>query len=101
MAQAPAQIALLLLGAVAFDRLGLSSAILPPVVGVFSAPLARAVETDLPIHGIGGQVPLTSLRAALLLAGLGRAGSLRGVKSGGGELLLAEAANALIHPVNL
>jgi hypothetical protein len=66
--QTAALIPLLLPGAIALDRLRMCGTISLPIGGMSAAPLAGAVPADLAILGIGQQLVLAVLAAALLLA---------------------------------
>ena len=55
---------------------------LPPVVRVLRAPLLRALQTPLPIHGIGGDLPPVVIVTAPSLTGRVTTSSLRRLKLG-------------------
>jgi hypothetical protein len=55
---------------------------LRPVAGVLRAPLLRALLADLPIHGIGCNLPPVVFAAAPALAGRIAAGGLSRLKLG-------------------
>ena len=59
---------LLLALAVPFHRLGMRLAVAFPIIGMLLAPLMAAVQADLPVEGIGGDLLAVVIPPAALLA---------------------------------
>jgi len=70
---------------------------LPPVVRVLRAPLLRALQTPLPIHRIGGDLPPVVITAAPPLADRMTACGLSRLELGWLKRTLAIAADPFSH----
>jgi len=82
---------------VSFRPRGILLKQLPPVVGVLRAPLLRALQTPLPIHQIGGDLPPVVIVTAPSLTGRVTTSSLRRLKLGWQKYFLAIAAGPFSH----
>jgi hypothetical protein len=67
---------------IAFRPRGILLKQLPPVVRVLRAPLLRALQTPLPIHRIGGDLPPVVIVTALSLTNWIAAGGLSRLELG-------------------
>jgi len=88
---------LLLALAVPLHRTGMRLAVAFPIIGMLLAPLMAAVQADLPVEGIGGDLLAVVIPPAALLAVGLVASKLVGVIRGRLEELLAVAAGAIAH----
>ena len=68
-----------------------------PVTRMLRAPLLRALPTDLPIHGIGGDLPPVVVTTAAPLADWIAAGELSRLELGWLKRTLAIAADPFSH----
>jgi len=82
---------------VSFRPRGVALKQLCPVTRMLGAPLLRALQTPLPIHRIGGDLPPVVIAAAPSLAGRIAAGGLSGLKLGWLKRTLAIAADPFFH----
>jgi hypothetical protein len=97
MHQAALLVPLLLALAVPLHGAGMSLAVAFPVIGVLLAPLVGAVQANLPVEGIGGDLLAVIIPPPSLLA-LGLVASkLVGVIRGKLKGLLAVAAGTIAH----
>jgi len=83
--------------AVSFRPRGIVLEQLRPVVRVLRAPLLRALQTHLPIHRIGGDLPPMVIVTTPPLAGWIAAGSLSKLELGWLKRTLAITANPFSH----
>jgi hypothetical protein len=88
---------LLLALAVPLHRPGMSLAVAFPIIGMLLAPLMAAVQADLPVEGIGGDLLAVVIPPAALLAVGSVASKLVGVIRGRLEEVLAVAAGTIAH----
>jgi hypothetical protein len=82
---------------VSFRPRGILLQQLPPVIRVLRAPLLRALQTPLPIHRIGGDLPSVVIVAAPSLTSRVTTSSLRRLKLGWQKCFLAIAAGPYSH----
>ena len=97
MHEAALLVPLLLALAVPLHCAGMRLAVAFPVVGMLLAPLMAAVQADLPVEGIGGDLLAVVIPPAALLAVGLVASKLVGVIRGRLEELLAVAAGTIAH----
>src|SRR5271157_829914 len=97
MHQAAFLIAPVLLLAVPLHNLWMKLAVLLPIARMLVAPLARTLQTHLPIDGIGSDLPPVIVAPTLPLAVRTTANGLARAKKGGLKRLLAVRAAVIAH----
>ena len=93
----PSLVPLLLALPVSFRPRGVALKQLCPVTRMLGAPLLRALQTPLPIHRIGGDLPPMVIVAAPPLVSRITASSLSRLKLGWLKRTLAIAADPFFH----